>query len=515
MAFPVVADEALDESLPLNQYGVHSNNPYAVERFIYNGEVIEKAIVPGPPTPPEGFAREFVAELPASNQAAGVNILSDVPASTWAFGCSATSASMMFGYYDRTGYPNMYTGPTNGGVFPLTNATWGTVTINGESRALNPLSATRNGLDGRAIYGHVDDYWIKYGSSDQDPFIGNWTEHTKGECTGDYMGTNQSQLGNTDGSTSFYYNPSGSPLCDYNSAADGTHGMKLFVQSRGYTVQAGGNCYQLIQGSSDCSPACPSTGFTYANFKSEIDAGRPVLIQLAGHTMLGFGYSDPSTIYVHDTWGYTDHTMTWGGSYSGMQHTGVTVLKLTVATPAVTTDDVIVSGATTATGGGDITCNGGTTVLSKGVCWGTSSNPTISGTCTNDGTNLGPFTSSLTGLSAGTAYHARAYATTSASTSYGRDVSFFSLCGSPTAKINSTPYASISQAILNATPGAAIETNTASFPEQISFSQTADITFQGGYDCTFNTIPSMSNVQKVTLGGANTGSVTIAGLVIQ
>ena len=71
------------------------------------------------------------------------------------------------------------------------------------------------------------------------------------------------------------------------------------------------------------------TGFTFANFKAEIDAGRPVLIQVEGHTMLGFGYDDAgSTIYIHDTWDYADHTMTWGGDYSGMTHYGVTVIKL-------------------------------------------------------------------------------------------------------------------------------------------------------------------------------------------
>jgi len=36
----------------------------------------------------------------------------------------------------------MYAGPTNGGVMPMTNASWGTVVINGETRAQCPLSAT-------------------------------------------------------------------------------------------------------------------------------------------------------------------------------------------------------------------------------------------------------------------------------------------------------------------------------------------------------------------------------------
>ena len=139
------------EEIPLNQYGIRSTNPYVVDKFVVNGKSIDKIIVPGPPTPPPGFIRPTVATMPVPNPAAGINVLTNVPASTWAFGCSATSAAMMFGYYDNSGFTNMYAGPTNGGLFPMNNATWGSVVINTETRALNPLSATRNGLDGRAI----------------------------------------------------------------------------------------------------------------------------------------------------------------------------------------------------------------------------------------------------------------------------------------------------------------------------------------------------------------------------
>jgi hypothetical protein len=67
-------------------------------------------------------------------------------------------------------------------------------------------------------------------------------------------------------------------------------------------------------------------GFTLAQYQHEIDAGRPVLIQVTGHTMLGVGYDNAgSTIYVHDTWDFSSHSMTWGGSYSGMEHYAVGV----------------------------------------------------------------------------------------------------------------------------------------------------------------------------------------------
>ena len=331
---PAISDESANEEIPLNQYGIRSSNPYVVDRFIEDGKLIDEIIVPSMPHPPEGFARE-VSLVPEPDIYAGINTISNVPAMTWCFGCSATSAAMMFGHYDNTDYSNMYAGPTNGGVFPMTNEVWGTVVISGETRALCPLSATRLDLDERTTKGHVDDYWIKYGNAGPDPFIGNWTEHTYGECTGDYMGTNQSLLDNTDGSTTLYNYNDGTPLYDYTGCEpdnrDLCHGMRDFVESRGYTVQTLGNFNQYIYGYDG-----NTKGFTFDDFKTEIDAGRPVSILVEGHMMLGYGYNDTgSIIYIHDTWDYDDHEMTWGGSYSGMAHYAVSVLRLNDASSSM------------------------------------------------------------------------------------------------------------------------------------------------------------------------------------
>ena len=334
--FCIVQGASFSVAATVNPYGIMSDNPYVVNRFIHDGKWIDEVIVPG--RPPEIY-RAQAAIIPEPNIAAGTNTLSNVPAFDWSYGCSATSAAMMFGYYDNTGYPNIYTGPTNGGVIPMTNAVWGA----GEC----PLSATHLGKDGRTIKGHVDDYWIEYGNTDQDPFIGNWTEHTQGECTGDFMGTNQSSYSNSDGSTTFYYYPNGSPLYDFIGAEpgqrDGCHGMKLFFESRGYTVSS--NYTQLIMGYNG-----NTQGFTFENYKQEIDAGRPVMIQVAGHSMLGYGYNDSGTlVYLRDTWDYNSHLMTWGGSYVDMQHWGVTVFVPSSAPPENVTLTVTTSGTGTGT----------------------------------------------------------------------------------------------------------------------------------------------------------------------
>lgn len=92
--------------------------------------------------------------------------------------------------------------------------------------------------------------------------------------------------------------------------------------------------------------------------------------------------------------------------------------------PTVTTTTVSSIANTTATSGGNVISDGGATVSARGVCWSTSHNPTTSNSKTTNGTGTGSFTSSLTGLTAGTTYYVRAYATNSAGTAYGNEVSF-------------------------------------------------------------------------------------------
>jgi uncharacterized protein (TIGR02145 family) len=85
--------------------------------------------------------------------------------------------------------------------------------------------------------------------------------------------------------------------------------------------------------------------------------------------------------------------------------------------------------ATTATSGGNVSNDGGTTIIARGVCWSTSILPTIANSTTVDAGTTGSFTSSLTGLSSSTLYYVRAYATNSAGTAYGDQFSFTTVIG--------------------------------------------------------------------------------------
>jgi hypothetical protein len=80
--------------------------------------------------------------------------------------------------------------------------------------------------------------------------------------------------------------------------------------------------------------------------------------------------------------------------------------------------------STTATSGGTISDDGGGSITSCGVCWSTSANPTIAGNRTTDVPVTGVFSSSITGLTPATTYYVRSYATNSAGTSYGNEISF-------------------------------------------------------------------------------------------
>jgi hypothetical protein len=90
--------------------------------------------------------------------------------------------------------------------------------------------------------------------------------------------------------------------------------------------------------------------------------------------------------------------------------------------PVVTTAQVTITSPSTATSGGNVTADGGATVSARGVCWSTSPQPTVTNDHTTNGTGTGAFTSTITGLTAGTAYYVRAYATNIAGTVYGAQV---------------------------------------------------------------------------------------------
>ena len=98
----------------------------------------------------------------------------------------------------------------------------------------------------------------------------------------------------------------------------------------------------------------------------------------------------------------------------------------------LTTDSIKGITGNSATGGGNITNDGGSAVNFRGICWSLVHKPTTTGNRTNNGSGTGAFTGSITGLKGNTTYYVRAYAINGVGTSYGNEVSFKTIVGMPT-----------------------------------------------------------------------------------
>ncbi len=92
--------------------------------------------------------------------------------------------------------------------------------------------------------------------------------------------------------------------------------------------------------------------------------------------------------------------------------------------PVLSTKEVTKITTNSATSGGNITDDGGTSIIVYGVCWCTTENPTIDDNKTEDGIGAGSFSSSITDLEPNTTYYVRAYATNSTGIAYGNVISF-------------------------------------------------------------------------------------------
>ncbi len=117
--------------------------------------------------------------------------------------------------------------------------------------------------------------------------------------------------------------------------------------------------------------------------------------------------------------------------------------------PTISTTTIGSITNTAASSGGNIMTEGSSAVTARGVCWNTSPNPTIVNTKTINGTGIGVFTSSLTGLNTNTTYYVRAYAINSFGTAYGNQISFTTTnntfnCGSTVTDIDGNIYHTIS-----------------------------------------------------------------------
>jgi len=138
-------------------------------------------------------------------------MLTETPDYSWDAGCFGTASGNLAGYWDRQGFPDFYTGPTEAGVAPLFN--------NAENLGIRSLWASRAGLDGRPLDqpGHMDDYWVEYESTAPDPYITAGRNEHAPDCIGDFIGLSQNKWtdlngecdGNIDAFSVVHWDPEG------------------------------------------------------------------------------------------------------------------------------------------------------------------------------------------------------------------------------------------------------------------------------------------------------------------
>ena len=137
--------------------------------------------------------------------------------------------------------------------------------------------------------------------------------------------------------------------------------------------------------------------------------------------------SNLTNLSVNTTYFVRAYATNMHGTYYGEEKTFTT----NDGSVVVTTNSVTNVTPTSATCGGSVTVSSGNTfpITARGVCWATTHDPTIDNTHTSDGSGVGSFTSSITGLTVNTNYYVRAYATNEIGTFYGEEKNFNTTMG--------------------------------------------------------------------------------------
>jgi hypothetical protein len=92
--------------------------------------------------------------------------------------------------------------------------------------------------------------------------------------------------------------------------------------------------------------------------------------------------------------------------------------------PTITTTPIFTVTSVSAISGGNIIADNGSPITAKGICYSVDFNPTTANSLVSGGYGPGVFECGLSGLIPGTIYYVRAYATNSAGTAYGNQISF-------------------------------------------------------------------------------------------
>lgn len=160
--------------------------------------------------------------------------------------------------------------------------------------------------------------------------------------------------------------------------------------------------------------------------------GTPTTSSSKGTTGSGLG------AFSSNISGLTSNTTYYARAYAinsaGTSYGAQVSFKTLISVPTVTTSATIDN--RTSSGGkvyGEVTASGGAAITERGFVYALTANPTTSNSKVTVAGTTGTMEYSLTGLTSGTLYYVRAFATNSEGTAYGANRSFTTLPGDPSA----------------------------------------------------------------------------------
>ena len=248
---------------------------------------------------------------------------------------------------------------------------------------------------------------------------------------------------------------------------------------------------------SDGGATITARGFVYATSNTDLTIGATGVTDVTvSGTEIGTFNSAITSLTAGTTYYYRAYATNSVNTTYGDEQSFTTLAKPTLSTTAAS--DIA---STTATLNGDITSDGGAEITARGFVYAISNTDLIIGTTgvtnvTVSGTT-GTFNSAITGLTAGTTYYYRAYATNSVNTTYGDEQSFTTLAVAPTA---------------STTAASDIASTTATLNGNITSDGGAEITARGFVYATSNTdlIIGATGVTDVTVSGTEIGTFNSA-----
>ena len=247
-----------------------------------------------------------------------------MPEAEYMYGCTPTALGMLIGYYDLYGYPD---------GTDLSNLIDGVVAL--KSRGTDGNAYDMDAFDtvlGRFIASeeYVSRFYRCNGSETTPAqelayaFVDGGTaiDTSIWNCLADYIGTGQFWRGNANLSTLMDYETletianSTNTVTIKDSGVSRTiehkyttvlYGLELLAQSKGYHLD-----YEITG-----SYATDNRGgtFSFEDYMAEIDAGRPVLISVTNHSMVGYGYNPETREIIFDNCYESGQRIIWGQDY--------------------------------------------------------------------------------------------------------------------------------------------------------------------------------------------------------